>query len=480
MSKFVLTIGFIITLCFTGLAQQKWDLRQCIDYALENNLSVKQSQLNIERAESGLSQSKYSLLPNLNGQATHGYNFGQRIDPFTNQFAAERVQSNNFFMSSSIDLFNGFSKLNTIKRGQEEVSASVYDLKAIQNDISLQLCLAYLQILSSMENAAIAREQVELSQARVERTQMLVDAGQLSQNHLYDIQAQQAREEVNLVQAENAIDLATLNLTQLMQLTPQEAANFDIVIPDLSMEGMELMEKSAIDIYIRAKQSMPQIQAAEHRKNFTQYDLKVAKGGMYPNLSLSGSIGTGYSGANRVLVGPGTQLGKIPIGEVVGTGMQVVSIQEQTIYSDKDYSTKEFVDQLSDNFNQNIQLNLIIPLFNGIAARSNLKRAKINHLDAEIRYNQVSNQLRFEIEQAYADAKAARNSFMASQKAVFALEESFNNAQVRYDQGVINAVEFNEIKTQYTQAQSDRATAKYDFVFRTKILDFYLGKPLTL
>ena len=480
MPKSILPVILALFVSVAVSAQEKWDLQKCIDYALENNLSIQQSRLNIERAEVNLSQSKYSLLPNLNAQATHGYNFGQRIDPFTNQFATERVQSNNFFMSSSIDIFNGFSKVNAIKRSEADVSASTYDLKTIQDDISLQLCLAYLQILRNTENAAIAREQLTLSESQVSRTQTLVDAGQLSRGFLYDIQAQFAQEEFNLVNAENGIDLAILNLTQIMQLTPQEAADFEIVIPDLSDEGKELLDQSAMDIYIRAKQEMPQIQAAEHRKTFAEYDLKVASGNLYPNLSLSGSVGSGYSGANRVLVGQGTNIGRLPIGAVQGSGIPVVTILEQTMYTDGDYKTKSFADQLSDNFNQNIQLNLVIPIFNGLSARSNLNRAKINQLDADIRYAQVSSQLRFDVEQAYADAKAAMNSFMAAQKAVFALKESFDNAQVRFDQGVINTVEFNDLKTQYTRAQSNMTNAKFDFVFRTKILDFYLGKPITL
>lgn len=482
MPKSILPVIIALLISVVVSGQEKWDLQKCIDYALENNLSIQQSRLNIERAEVGLTQSKYSLLPNLNAQATHGYNFGQRIDPFTNQFATERVQSNSFFMSSSLDLFNGFSKVNAVKRSQADVSAGEYDLKTIQNDISLQLCLAYLQILRNEENAAIAREQLTLSQSQVTRTQTLVEAGQLSRGFLYDIQAQFAQEEFNLVNAENGIELAKLNLTQIMQLTPEEAANFEIVTPDLSDEGQELLDQSAMDIYIRAKQLMPQIQAAEHRKDFAKYDLKVAGGNLYPNLSLSGSVGSGYSGANRVIVGQGTNIGQVPIGEayVQGVAIPVVSLQQQTIYTDGDYKTKDFADQLSDNFNQNIQLNLVIPIFNGLSARSNLNRAKINQLDADIRYAQISNQLRFDVEQAYADAKAAMNSFMAAQKAVFALKESFDNAQVRFDQGVINSVEFNDLKTQYTNAQSNMTNAKFDFVFRTKILDFYLGKPITL
>src|SRR5690606_30081861 len=277
-----------------------------------------------------------------------------------------------------------------------------------------------------------------------------------------------------------AIVLARLNLTQIMQLSPDEAENFEITTPDLSDEGAELLDNTAIDIYIRAKQEMPQIQAAEQRRTAAEYDLKAAGGNLYPVLSLSGSVGSGYSGANRVIVGQGTNVGFVPIGQVQGTGAPVLTIQEQTIYSDGDYRTKSFSDQLSDNFNQNLQLNLVIPIFNGLSARSNVNRAKINQLDADIAYSQISNQLRFDVEQAYADAKAAINSFQAAQKAVLALEESFNYAQVRYDQGVINTVQFNDIKTQYTNAQSSMTNSKYDFVFRTKILDFYLGNPITL
>lgn len=473
-------ILFFSLLGFAVSAQEKWDLQKCIDYALDNNLSVQQSQLNIERAEIGLTQSKYALLPNLNAQATYGYNFGQRIDPFTNEFATERVGSSNLFMSSSLDIFNGFSKMNTIKRNEADLEASKYDLKTIQNDISLQLCLAYLQILRNKENAQIAQEQLTLTQSQVDRTQILVDAGQLPQGTLYDAQAQAAQEELNLVNAENAIVLARLNLTQIMQLSPQEAENFEIVTPNLSDEGTELLNKTAIDIYIRAKQEMPEIQAVEQRKTAAEYDLKVAGGNLYPNLSLSGSVGSGYSGANRVIVGQGTNVGFVPIGQVQGSGAPVLTIQEQTIYSDGDYKTKSFGDQLSDNFNQNLQLNLVIPIFNGLSARSNVNRAKINQLDAEIRYSQVSNQLRFDVENAYADAKAAMNSYIAAQKAVLALEESFGYAQVRYDEGVINTVQFNDIKTQYTNAQSSMTNSKYDFVFRTKILDFYMGNPITL
>ena len=459
---------------------ESWDLQKCIDYAMTNNLTVQQAQLNIQRAEIGVKQSKYALLPNLNAQATYGYNFGQRIDPFTNEFASKRVATNNFFMSSSLDIFNGFSKVNTVKGNEESLLASQYDLKKIQNDISLQICLAYLQILRNKENVSISQAQIDLTVTQVDRMQKLVDAGQEPRGSLYDAESQQAQEELNLINAQNGVDIALLNLTQLMQLPRNEARNFDITSPDLSDEGKELLTNSANDIYIKAAQEMPQIQAAEHNKMAAEYDLKVSKGQLYPNLSLSGSVGSGYSGANNILVGDGTNIGLVPIGQVTGTNQPVVTLHDQYIYTDSDYKTKNFGNQLNDNFNQNLQLNLTIPIFNGLSARANKQRAEINQHDADLNYQQVSNQLRFDIEQAYADAKAAMNSYLAAQKAVRALEESFKYAEIRYEQNVINAVQYNDIKTQYTNAQSSMTNAKYDFVFRTKILDFYLGNPITL
>lgn len=481
MRIFIASIIFSLFVFQSGAqTSESWDLQKCIDYAMTNNLTVQQNRLNIERAEVGVRQSKYSLLPDLNAQATYGYNFGQRIDPFTNEFATNRVASNNFFMSSSLDIFNGFSKVNTIKGNQESLLASQYDLKKIQDDISLQICLAYLQILRNKENVEISEAQIELTGQQVARVKILVDAGQEPRGTLYDAQSQQAQEELNLINAQNGVTIALLNLTQLMQLPREQARNFDIVTPDLSDEGKELLTNSVDDIYVKAVQGMPQIQAAEHNKAAAEYDLKVTQGRLYPNLSLSGSVGSGYSGANNVLVGTGTNLGLVPIGQVTGTNQPVVTLTDQYIYTDADYQTKKFGDQLNDNFNQNLQLNLTIPIFNGLAARANKQRAEINLHDADLSYQQVSNQLRFDIEQAYADAKAAMNSYLAAQKAVRALEESFNYAEIRYEQKVINTVQYNDVKTQYTNAQSSMTNAKYDFVFRTKILDFYLGNPITL
>jgi outer membrane protein len=478
-----IAIVFILFL-FTSNAsfsQDNWNLQRCISYAFQSNIVIQQSALNVQRSEVGLKQSKLGLLPNLNGGATHGYNFGQRIDPFTNTFATERVQTNNLFFSSSLDVFNGFSKMNDKRRNEQDLAASKYDLESIKNDISLQVCLAYLIILQNKESLSVSQNQIDLTQQQVDRMDKLVEAGQMARGMLFDLESQLAQEQLNVVTNENAVTLALLSLKQLLQLDPQKAQGFDIVKPDLTDEGIALLSNTAQDIYITAKTLMPQVQAAEARQSSAEYALSSSQGQLYPSLQLSGSLGSGYSGINSVQTGEGTNLGQVPIGVVQTEGSPVVvTLQEQTFFSDGDFTTKGFGDQLEDNFNQNLQLTLSLPIFNGWSAKANVERAKINRVDADLSYKQITNQLRFDVEQAYADAKAAMNTYLASEQAVRALEESFKYAEVRYEQEVINAVDFNTTKTQYTNAQVDMLRSKYDFVFRTKILDFYLGNPITL
>ncbi len=476
------TAAFLTFLTFSlgTFAQENWDLKRCIDYAVDNNLTVKQSRLRMQSAEVGYEQNRLGLLPNLNAGASHGYNFGQRIDPFTNQFATQRVQTNNIFLSTGLDIFNGFTKVNTLRQSREDLDAAEYELERIKNDISLQICLAYLQVLLAKENIKVSVNQVAITTDQVNRMESMVNAGAMPKGSLYDIQAQLAQEELTLVTNQNSETITLLNLTQLLQLSREDAAAFNVVIPNLSNEGSAMMSMAAYDIYITAKQNMPQVQGAEATRRSAEYGLKAAQGLYTPSLTFSAAVGSGYSGANTELIGNGTNRGFVPIGQLASNGAVVVTLTEQIQFDDNDFRTKSFGDQLVDNFNQNLTFNLNVPIFNGSQARSNVLRSKIALLDADLNYNIVTNTLRFEVEQAYTDAKAAMNTYVANQKAVSALEEAFKYSTVRYEQKVINAVDFNLTKTQYTNAQIGLIRAKYDFIFRTKILDFYMGNPITL
>ncbi len=466
---------FLLTVLLNhASAQDLWDLQRCIDYAFQNNISVQQSRLGIQNAEINMDQSKWDLLPSLNAGANHGYNWGQRIDPFTNTFATERVRSNNLFVGGELDLFNGFNRMKIMRQREQDLAASEYDYQSMQNDIAMQIALAYLQVLLNKENVKISENQVALSKQQADRMKKMVDAGSEPMGSYYDLLSQMAQEELALVNNQNSVTLSMLNLMQLLQLSRNEAPEFDIITPDFEDVGMEMISQNSNDIYIRAKGSLPQVQAAERRRLSAEYALDASRGLLYPTISISGAVGTGYSGINQEPVGDPI-IEFVPIGTVAGSGEPVLSLGQPNF---PDFQTKSFGDQLNDNLNRNVFLNINIPIFNGMAARSNMNRAKVSQIEADLNYSQVTNQLRFDVEQAYADAKASLNSYMAARKAVEAFEESFKYAEVRYQQSVINVVDYNNIKTQYTNAQTNLVNAKYDFVFRTKILDFYLGNPI--
>lgn len=476
MRIFAAFLMFFLIHINCAFSQAKWSLQECIDYAYQNNIIIQQSNLNVERSDVNLNQNKYNLLPSLNAGGSHGYNWGQRIDPFTNQFATNRVQTNNFFLSGDLNLFSGFQTHNSIKQSKLDLEASRSDYQKIKNDVALQVCLAYLQVLLNKETTEVARTQVELTTAQKTRVQALVDAGQSPRASLFEIESQIAQEEFTLVSTENQVNIALLNLVQLLQLKEEQAQNFDIVEPVFDNLGGELIQITPGEVYNAALTNMPEVKAAELRRESSEYGLDIARGTAYPRLSLSGTLGTGFSGANIIPVGEGRLSEPIPIGLVSGTEQQVIS---QTIIYDN-YSTKSFSDQLNDNFNQNLTISLSIPIFNGLSTRSNISRAKINNIESELNYRSIRDQLRFDVQQAYADALGSLNQYRAAEKAVAALEESFKYAEVRYEQKVINSFDYNDTKTRLASAQSDLLRAKYDYVFRTKILDFYQGKEITL
>ena len=295
---------------------EKWSLEKCITYALENNIQVRQNILNKQIAEEDLKQSKYNILPNLNGSATHIYNFGQTIDPFTNTFATTRVQSNQLALSSSMTLFDGLRNINNVKLNQAQVESSKYGLEALKNDITINVANAYLIILFNKEIARTAENQLQVTEIQIERIEKQVNAGSMPQGNLQEIQAQYATEELTLVNAQNQLKLSKINLAQLLNL--DNAEDFEVVVPDLSdFQGVsELITPGAL--YETALDIMPEIKRAEYDLYAAEKSKSLAKGGYYPTLSLSGSVGSGYSGANQELV-EFQDLGFQPTGDIVST-----------------------------------------------------------------------------------------------------------------------------------------------------------------
>jgi outer membrane protein len=475
--KFYLSVFLLLQFIFIVFASRAqnnkiWTLEDCINYALDNNISVKKQDLLINNQEESLLQSKLGILPNLNGYASHGYNWGQRIDPFTNEFATDRVRSNNLYLQGDLNLFSGLQQVNLIKRNMLNLKAAQYDADYYKDEIAISVATQYLQTLFYIEYVAMANNQIDITRQQVDRTKKLVDAGTLAKGDLLTIEAQLASEELSVVEAENNLSLSYLNLTQLLELpTPK---GFEIERPELGLiDQPEILTPE--QIFGIAVQARPEIKSAEVKLESSEKSLSIAQGGYYPSLSLNGSAGSGYSGANQIGSNPYEYTPQIGVTE---DGVPVYPLSPITGY--ESFKAKPWDDQLQDNLNKSVSLNLRIPIFNGWTSRSNVAQAKIGIENSSLDLQLQKNNLYKIAQQTYNDALAAANKYKAANKKVNATKESFNYAEQKFNVGLINSVEYNNAKKEYNNALSELIQAKYDFVFRATVIDFYLGKPLTL
>jgi len=470
--------SFLLSVLFIGTNQAQnsgspWTLQQCIDYALKNNLQIRQTELGQETNRVTLAQDKANLLPSVNASAYHNYNFGRTIDPYTNTFANSEVLSENFSVSSGLVLFNGLQKVNTIKQGQFDLLSSKEDVDKMKNDISLNIASAYLQVLFSDELLTVAVNQVGISQIQVERTRKLVDAGALAKGNLLQLQAQLAGDELSQANAQNQVDLSYLNLIQLLDM--DSVGGFSIVKPALSMPSETLLSAGPAHIYSMAVATQPAVKSAEYKLKSSDMQLKIARGGAYPRLSIIGSLATGYSGADKQLLGTPVITGAQPNGDVTATGVlvytPVYNIQTEVV---------PFTDQLTSNFNRSIGFSLTVPIFNGYQTHANIQKAIIQYKTADLNLKMQELQLRKTIQQAYADANAALIKYQATKKAVESSQEAFKYIDQKFNVGMVNSLDYDDAKNKLVKAESDLLQAKYDYIFKIKVLDFYQGKPLTL
>lgn len=475
MYKLLVPVGMLLTAPFS-FAQQVLTLDECIEHALKNNLQLKQAELNVERSQVNKERAVADFLPTFNAGASYGVNYGRRIDPFTNQFATNSVESANLFASSSLTLFSGLTKINNHKQSKYAWLASIEDVNGAQNNLRLNLTTAYLNVLFAEELLLIAENQLAITAKQVERTEQLVEAGQLPRASLYDLESQMASEELNVVNAENDLTLSKVSLIQLLQLEGVNAEDIDIAAPELDLLQPQSLVIGPEEVYNAAISLMPEVQAAQYRIDGAKAGLAAARGRHSPTLSFGAQIGTGYSGLNFIQGVDGFE--QIPIGQVVSTGETVVTLQPQPILVNE--GVKPYSDQFSENFNRNLALNLTIPIFNGWQVRTGVKQAKIDLESSMLSLEENKNTLYQDIRRAHADAIASYKQFLASQKAVEALQENYQYAEARFEQKAINAVEFFDTKTRLTNAESNLAQAKFNYLFRTKILDFYQGKPISL
>lgn len=432
----------------TVQAQEEWTLERCISYAIENNIQLKQSALQVESSKYDKTQSLAQMFPNLNASTGFSTNFGRNIDPGTNQFVNEQVNSNNFSVGSSVTLFNGLRLLNTFKKSQLDLLAAEYDMQGLSNDISMNIATAFMQVMFNEELLYVAQEQVTISAEQLERTSKLVDAGSIPEGNLFDVEAQLASNELQVINAENALSAAVLALKQLLNLPASES--FRIKRPEVDIPIDGLGGKTVGTVYDHALNNWPQIKSRETNLESARKSEKIVFATYTPTLGANASVSTFYSSA----------------------------------FQDFDSQTFEFTDvpygdQIERNLSESIGLNLSIPIFNGLSSRTSVKQARLGRINAELQLQDQKNQLYASVQQAYNDATASKRQFDASDKSLKATERAFEYAEKRYEVGMMNSLEFNTASNNLARVQSELLRAKYDYIFKMKVLDFYQGKPIT-
>jgi outer membrane protein len=423
-------------------AQNLWSLQECIDYALENNIQIKQQGLNTQYNENMVHQAKSDRLPNLNAGASNNYSFGRSLN---NDNVYENVNSTqlNGYLQSNITVFNGFTLQNTIKQSELDLRAAIQDMQKAKDDLILNIAASYLEILFAEELSLIAEAQMEVTKQQIERTGKLVDAGSLARGALLEIEAQLAREELQLVNDQNRVQLAYLNLYQLLELPVEKS--FKIEQPKLPEIKANVTMSNSFDVFQNAMHVRPEIKAAQLRVESARRQLDIAKGYNYPTLSLGANYNNQYF-------------------NILNSEFQQLSFSEQ----------------FKSNGRYGFGLNLNIPIFNRFQVKNGVSNAKLQIADYEYRLQTARNMLRKDIEQAYTNALAALNRYLSSEKAVKSTEEAFRYAEEKFNVGMMNTVEYNQSKNYLTVAQSELLQARYEYIFRAKILDFYNGVPIEL
>jgi len=458
-----------------------FSLQQCVEIALANNITMKQALLTVEGNKLSVGQSKINRFPTLNAGASQALNFGRSVNPYDNTVVAnQQVNSNNISLSSTVNLFSGFQNQLTIQQRQLNLKASQEDIGTTKNNITLGVIEAFANVLSNKALLSSAKSQYESTQAQIDRTDKLVQAGRLAITNLYDLRSQMAIEETNIVLAENNLELAKLSLTQWMQVDPELLQ--DVAEPNLIVE--ENVEKSAKEIYNLAQQNQPQIQAAKSRLFSAEKGISIAKSGFYPSLNFQAGLFTNYSSLaqrfvpGKVLSSPVyTPISSFQVKDLNGN-LLPIQVNQVSFAGPSTIEELGYKDQLDNNLRKGFTFNLNVPIFNGFQNRYATENAIITKKNAELQLEQQKNQLRQTIETALANEKAARKRLQAVEKQLVSLNEAFRSSEKRFDLGVLNTVDFLLAKNNLSKAQNDKARYRYDFFIRRAVLDFYLGKEL--
>lgn len=427
----------LMTVCVTTQAQESWTLRQCIDYAIEHNINVLQTANAADQSAVDVNSAKWARLPNLNGSAGQAWSWGRSPSPVDNTYSDINSGSTQFGLNSNIPIFTGLELPNQYALSKLNFKAAIEDLNKAKEDVAINVTSAFLQVLFNMELSKVAASQVQLSKEQSTRITRLAEVGKAAAAEVAEAQARVAQDEMNLVQANNNYKLALLDLSQLLELPTPEG--FSLVEPDTLTAFIPLTLPD--EIYTEALVNKPGIRAAQFRLEGSQKSIRIAQSDYYPQLSFGAGLGTNY-------------------------------------YTIHGASNDGFGRQLKNNFNKNVSFNLNIPLFNRFSTRNRVRKAKLQQTNLALQLDNTKKTLYKEIQQAWYNAVAAESKFNSSTAAVTANNESFRLINEKFNNGKATFIEYNEAKQNLMKAQSDKIQAKYDYIFRTKILDFYRGKMI--
>lgn len=453
-------------------AQKVWTLKECVDTAFKKNVALNQGYVTSDINRYNLSQSKAALLPNLNLTDNPNFTRGYSIDPYTYQYTTQNLSINNLSLNSTVTLFNGYLLMNTIKQNRLVYDASVQANEKLKNDLRLNVLGAYMQILMDYDAIDVAQSQVDEDNLQVEQTKKFVEFGKVAELNLLQIQSQLAADKLNKINADNQLQLDKLTLLQLMEIPVR--SDFEIeriplkdMFPEIPIPTNEIQKIS--------EGIMPQIKSASMSTMAALYGLKMARSGWYPKLTMTGYLKTGYSSL-RSNVTEKTLYETETVGYLGGNLTQPVI--GQIPYTSVNSQKMDFQDQFKTNLSQAVGFGLTVPIFNNLQVACSVAVAKANVRNAKLNEVQVRNDLRKSIETAYTNQISSGKKLVATQEQMALETETYRDMEKKYAVGALDATSFLVEKNNYNKVSMSLIQAKYDYVLKAKIVDFYLGKPI--
>lgn len=480
MNLLRLLLFVLLLLPAASNAQDAWTLEKCVVHAIQANISVNQAENAIEQAKVNLKQTRQTRMPNLSGNSNLNWNFGRSIDPTSNEFITETFFSNGFSLSSGVSLYNGRQISNSIQQSAVNLEVARNDAQQARQNIALQVASNFLNVLFAEENISISERQLEINRQQLQQMRLLIDAGSRAASEILNLEAQVAQSEQNLIVSQNQLDINMLQLKQVLRLDP--SFPLEIVAPENVNFTTDPELVTFEEAFAEAMQNRPDLTSSSLQVKSAELGIRIAKGALAPSISVGGSLSTNYSNQGR----------SFTFEETVQETEVLVSSDDPRLFLDDvpitlktpgviTRSTKlGYYDQFDDNLSYGFGANISIPLYNRGATRADIQRAKLNASNAQLNYDQVFENLKITVQQSLADARAAKKKLEASEKSLEAQSLAFENSTKRLELGATNTFEWQQQKTQAENAEIQRLIDKYDYLFKIKILEFYLGKPLKL